>query len=244
MAQMINPEAGGHSGSVLVGRIDSIESDGERVMGRGVIDTATDYGSQVVELLESQTLRFVSIDIGAAQYEQDESEDAVAEMVFTNYEVMGATIVPFPALPGAVIWLDNMEEPPEMTRFKPLEQVRKLFTKATKELAFSPDQERDESGRWSSGGGTDTKDREPDKSDLVPGADLTGAYLHNRDLSEIGLTGANLTGAKMEGARTNGADMLGATMPDGTKAFSSNSPPNRLRDRGGRLDFTAPAKKN
>lgn len=127
MAQMVNPEAGGHSGSVLVGRIDHIESDGKRVMGRGVIDTATDYGQQTVDLLKNQTLRFVSIDIGAAEFEHDETPDAVAEMVFTNYEIMGATIVPFPALAGAVIWLDGMEEPPEMAKFQPLQELKKLF---------------------------------------------------------------------------------------------------------------------
>ena len=201
MAQMVNPEAGGHSGSVLVGKIEHIESDGERVMGKGVIDTNTEYGKQVVDLLKSQTLRFVSIDIGAAEFEQDDSPEAVAPMVFTNYEVMGATIVPFPALPGAVIWLDGMDEPPEMTRFMPLQELKKIF-------AFNPDQERDANGRWGSGSNDFKESVTKDYSNQ----NLNGVDFSNTDLSHALFENAKLRGANFDGAIIEEADFFSADM--------------------------------
>jgi hypothetical protein len=111
MAQMVSTETGGHTGSVLVGRIESISVQGDKIIANGEIDTQTDAGAQVLDLLRSQTLRFVSIDMGAANIEQP--DDPEAPMKFLQYEIMGATIVPFPALAGAVIWLADMNPPVE-----------------------------------------------------------------------------------------------------------------------------------
>jgi hypothetical protein len=113
MAQMVSTETGGHTGSVLVGRIESIAVQGDKIVASGTIDPNTDAGAQVVDLLRSQTLRFVSIDMGAANIEQPDGENE--PMRFLSYEIMGATIVPFPALAGAVIWLADMEPPVEAT---------------------------------------------------------------------------------------------------------------------------------
>jgi len=111
MAQMVATETGGHTGSVLVGRIEQIKVEGDKIIANGFIDPETDAGQQVLELLRSQTLRFVSIDIGSADIQQ--TEDPEVPMLFTSYEIMGATVVPFPALAGAVIWLADHEVPVE-----------------------------------------------------------------------------------------------------------------------------------
>ena len=58
---------------------------------------------------------------------------------------------------------------------------------------------------------------------MGPGANLTGAYLGNYDLSFVDLTGANLTGA-------SGVFLTNTTCPNGT---SSNQFPNCIRQGGG-----------
>jgi hypothetical protein len=97
-------------------------------------------------------------------------------------------------------------------------------------LAFSPDQERDENGRWASGGGGPAQydasipgwtpiavGDKPDISEVKNGADLSGRDLSNMDLTdgrfiESDLRGADLRGADLQSAKFYGTDLRGANL--------------------------------
>lgn len=113
----------GHMGASLAGRIDAVQrlSDGRRIFATGVYDSG-DVGTEAARLVGEQTLRCVSVDIGPAEVEMQplaiDARDGWPERVlyrFTSFEVMGATICPFPALPLAVIWNDGDAIPEEVT---------------------------------------------------------------------------------------------------------------------------------
>lgn len=113
----------GHDQSVIVGRIDDVYRDGPKVMFTGaLIDTP--HTDQVVNLLAEKALRGVSIDLGDMEGEvRNESGEMVDETnieaqgkdvkllsAVTVGEVMGATLVPFPAFSGAYVALGHPAE--------------------------------------------------------------------------------------------------------------------------------------
>lgn len=121
--QTDQPEWGGHAGAFIGGRMESIErmEDGRRLLSHGYLSTADDRGQWAEGQVRAQNLRFVSIDVGAADvtYETRAVDadgfpvDVLAH--FDNYEIAGATVCGQPAITFAVIWLDDMDPPAEFT---------------------------------------------------------------------------------------------------------------------------------
>jgi hypothetical protein len=123
MAMQHTPPEGGHAGAVLAGRIDRIErlSDGRRIWAQGHFDTG-DVGTEVARLVHDQTLRHVSIDpTGVDEVLQPLSvsaEDGFPTRMlarFQEYTIGMATVVPFPAIAQAVVWLSGDPIPAEVS---------------------------------------------------------------------------------------------------------------------------------
>ena len=114
----------GHDGSVVVGRIDSIEtSDAGLVNARGVFDVGP-YGREAERMVRGQFLRGVSVDLDKFEAEVEEEtfdteEDAEKaakknsikndKIVVESARLMGITIVPKPAFQECFIVIE--EEP-------------------------------------------------------------------------------------------------------------------------------------
>ena len=113
----------GHEGAVAVGTWDSMEraADGRRILAHGTIPNINDQSRWAVEQIRNQVLRFVSIDVAAADVELEirkVDEDGWPVDVlshYTRYEIAGATVCGMPAIAYAVAWLDGMDEPAELT---------------------------------------------------------------------------------------------------------------------------------
>ena len=82
-------------------------------------------------------------------------------------------------------------------------------------LAFSPEQERDESGKWTSGG---SDDRHPET--IEPYADLSGRDFHNKDLDGADLHGANLSETNLRGAHLKDAVLTDANLSNANLRFA------------------------
>lgn len=116
-------EGGGHYGAEASGSIRTIErlSDNRRIFATGYLAT-TEEGQQTEAQIEQQVLRFVSVD-PAQGTEWDEEIVSIGtdgwpidmRMRFTNYVIGGATVLGSPAIRWAVIWLDGMDAPTELT---------------------------------------------------------------------------------------------------------------------------------
>ncbi|NUS83661.1 MAG: hypothetical protein HOY75_13175 [Streptomyces sp.] len=112
--------------AVNVGRIDEVWRDGNKIMGRGVLDLSDDDGRRVYSKIKGKFLRGVSIDadnIGDADVEYvfpedvnagtGDSEDDLFEMLFASPEkvifhggrIRAATLVDIPAFAEAYIAL-------------------------------------------------------------------------------------------------------------------------------------------
>jgi hypothetical protein len=94
--------------------------DDRRVLGTGVLlPGLSDEAARLVALVRSGVLRFISVDGGSYEVEEevlarsDEGEPAGVRLRFTNFEVAGATILALPAFSQAVVWLDGSAPPPE-----------------------------------------------------------------------------------------------------------------------------------
>lgn len=123
---------GDHDVTVAVGRIDEAWRDGNRIMGRGVVDLGQPDGAEAARRLGNQTLRGVSIDadditnadvemIWPADDETDGDESADLMKLFSPPEkvvyhagrVRAATLCDIPAFVEAYIKLtDAAGEPP------------------------------------------------------------------------------------------------------------------------------------
>ena len=131
---------GGHTGAVIVGRIDKVWRDGSNLSASGYFDTSED-GLEFARLVEQGMIKGVSADIADTVSEvtvteigEDGFPTAVADTITTG-ELMGATICPFPAFAGAYIVLgDGTEEPAEIPMTPSPEQaamgIHVLSTKA------------------------------------------------------------------------------------------------------------------
>jgi hypothetical protein len=114
----------GHDGSVIVGRIDSIERiEGGLGNAKGVFDVGGVWGREALRLVRGQFLRGVSVDLdqfkGTSINEVekvDEFSDATdaneeviesKKIVVSNARVMAATLVPKPAFEECIIVLDK-----------------------------------------------------------------------------------------------------------------------------------------
>lgn len=127
MIQTENPEWGGHVGAFIGGRWDTLErlGDGRRIYATGAVSIADERGTWAAEQIRARNLRFVSIDVGEADIEYEvRTVDKYGWPIevlarFNDYEIMGATVTPFPAIAYAVIWLDGMDAPEEFTAALP-----------------------------------------------------------------------------------------------------------------------------
>lgn len=115
---------GGHSGSVLVGQIQNIWRDGNKVYGSGIIDLAArfngeDIGKEVFRLMSEEFLNGVSVDVDKVkdadvtyQYGNLPGEpvhplEKPTMTVFNRGRIRGATLVAFPAFVEARIHLSG-----------------------------------------------------------------------------------------------------------------------------------------
>jgi len=103
--------AEGHMNSVIVGRIDNVwRTDDGKIWGSGVIGSDTEYGAKLIDQLDRGYIRGISVD-GAGNpedvqlVENNDPAYAGAHMVVAKSELMGATIVGYPAFRGAWIQL-------------------------------------------------------------------------------------------------------------------------------------------
>lgn len=104
--------AGGHDGSAVAGRIDSVTRNAEDIDGDGVFD-AGEYGSEIERLVRAQMLRGVSVDLAVEEwtmeppdgYEDDPNYEPFFDDTFVVLKgtILGATVCPFPAFAEAKI---------------------------------------------------------------------------------------------------------------------------------------------
>lgn len=106
----------GHDGAMIAGRIDKAFVQDGALVASGLLDSG-EFGTEVARLVQNQILRGISIDLGDIDVESEvieEDEDGwPIDWLdrFTVWEVMGATITPFPAFADARIRLT--EDPAE-----------------------------------------------------------------------------------------------------------------------------------
>jgi hypothetical protein len=113
---MLQRTNAGHEGAPIAGRIEKIWREGNEIRGQGRYDNSED-GREAARLVNDQIIRWVSIDMETPdEWELREegncSEDALLLMPESDCvqvrhvlkaRIMGATMVAFPAFPGAVI---------------------------------------------------------------------------------------------------------------------------------------------
>lgn len=112
----------GHSGSVVVGRIDYMERiEGGIGNAHGVFDTGP-YGKEAERLVRNGFLRGISADLDKFEAKEDKSSENGAEaadelgknkLTINKARVMGVTIVPKPAFQECVITIIDGPDMPE-----------------------------------------------------------------------------------------------------------------------------------
>jgi hypothetical protein len=127
--------ADGHSGSVVVGRIDHMERvDGGIGNAHGVFDTSA-YGKEAERMVRDGFIRGVSADLDkfeASEDAKDEAGDDTDEMkakkiggdkiTITKSRVMAVTIVPKPAFEECKIYLEDTVQTEDMQE-EPMENL-------------------------------------------------------------------------------------------------------------------------
>lgn len=104
-----------HKGSVVVGRIDRIERQGNEIHGWGVFDLGSENGREAHRLVSEQIMRGVSIDAELLEIDREQlmgGEDGEIVLYVEEARIGATTIVSFPAFPQAVIALADAEIPP------------------------------------------------------------------------------------------------------------------------------------
>ena len=113
--------AEGHDGSVIVGNIESIERDGNRLIGRGTFDIEGDHGGEALRLVRKQFLRGVSVDVDSITQSDvefvfpEDMESVPGEMaypeltIFHKGRIRAATLCAIPAFIEATIRLIEPE---------------------------------------------------------------------------------------------------------------------------------------
>lgn len=105
----------GHTGAVIAGRFDSMAVDGDNVIAAGVLDTGFG-GTEAERLMSNNMLTGVSVDLGEIEVETEildvDSDGFPIDFLdrFVVWEVMGATLTPFPAFAGAALTLQIEED--------------------------------------------------------------------------------------------------------------------------------------
>lgn len=102
----------GHSGSWVIGRVDTIEKqDGGVVFAKGVL-LDTEEANQYKILLEAGAAGGVSIDGDTAAYQVDETEEGKPKITFSSIRIRALTAVAIPAFSGAIIALTGAKPAP------------------------------------------------------------------------------------------------------------------------------------
>ncbi len=101
---------GGHDGSVIVGKITSINREGNLLYGAGVIDLASAEGPEVHRLMSEEMLNGVSVDVDSVhdadiEMTYDPGSTRPRRTTFKKGRVRGATLVAFPAFVDARLHL-------------------------------------------------------------------------------------------------------------------------------------------
>ena len=101
-----------HGGSVVVGRMDRLERDGNLIRWSGELLTDVPETEEVISLIANEALRGVSVDVDSAEMSVDEEGSVEAMMdgrqpqvEFTKGRISGLTIVQIPAFAEAFISL-------------------------------------------------------------------------------------------------------------------------------------------
>lgn len=106
-----------HGDSVFVGNITRVWREGNSIFGEGEFDTSTE-AQEAVRLVAAGKLNGVSIDTIPVDYEflietvteDDEEYEKIVGIDYKSAELIGATIVPFPAFSQTYIRVDDEEE--------------------------------------------------------------------------------------------------------------------------------------
>lgn len=104
--------AWGHDGAIIAGRIDQAEVSGDKLTASGAIDGGA-FGRDIARLIDNGMLTGISVDLGAIEVETDflevDEDGWPTDWLdrFTKWELMGATITPFPAFADARVKLDG-----------------------------------------------------------------------------------------------------------------------------------------
>ena len=98
-----------HAGARAAGHIDLVwPGENGEAWGAGVFDSGED-GQEAARMIREKTIQGLSVDlddVDATVVEVDDHE----ELQITKARIMGVTVVPFPAIPGAGISLIDSEE--------------------------------------------------------------------------------------------------------------------------------------
>lgn len=132
--------ADGHAGSVIVGNIQSIERDGNRLVGRGTFDVDGENGREALRMVAQQFLRGVSVDVDSITqsdiefvYPPDDNPDndemllAPELMIFHKARIRAATLCAIPAFIEASI---RLIEPEPMEEDMPMDEEYALTAAA------------------------------------------------------------------------------------------------------------------
>jgi len=139
----VKEDVGEHMNAVVVGRIDEVYREGNRVMGRGVFDVGSEEGREAARQVKENMTPGVSVDLDDVSFEirvraeaelQEPETDLEGRQIVMRYgpddEVMitsdarlrAATIVATPAFADARIYLLDEMDGPEMEEMKVLEE--------------------------------------------------------------------------------------------------------------------------
>lgn len=110
----INRNTGAHDDAVFVGNILRIWREGNEIWGEGVFDDGTPEGREAIRLVGQGRMNGISIDTAVIDHdlvvEEKEGVEYVVGIDIKSMELLGATIVPFPAFEGTWIALKEDDE--------------------------------------------------------------------------------------------------------------------------------------
>jgi hypothetical protein len=131
--QKVTSHGGNTDETVIVGNIESIERDGNRLLGRGTFDAEGEDGREALRLVAKQFLRGVSVDVDSINESDielvfpegaDDEEWMSPEMViFHKGRIRAATLCAIPAFVEATINLVQTEEVEEEESSNEMESV-------------------------------------------------------------------------------------------------------------------------
>ncbi len=104
----LNRNTGAHDDSVFVGNILRVWREGNEIWGEGVFDDSSEFGWEAARLVREGRLTGISIDSAVLDSEfitevDEDGHEFVVGIDITSMELLGATIVPFPAFEGTYI---------------------------------------------------------------------------------------------------------------------------------------------